>query len=308
MTNEEKFDIAVIGGGPAGFTAAIYGIRAGLSVAVFTGATPGGQLLQTSEIENFPGYANPVSGFELMQNIQNQAQRLGAKIINCSVTDISFTAMANIIVTDNNSKYSAKTVIIATGATARKLGIANEDKFYGHGVSACATCDGFFYKNKDVCVVGGGDTAAEDALFLSKFASNVYLIHRRNKLRANALLQNKLQSEKKIHIIYDSVLLKINGDKKVEGIEIKNVLNAQISNINLQGIFVAIGHTPETALFRNKIAIDEQGYIVADCDCRTSAEGVFAAGDVADTVYKQAVIAAASGAKAAMQASKFLER
>lgn len=302
----EIIDIAIIGSGPAGLTAAIYGARAGLKTTVIAGPTPGGQLLQTMDIENFPGFEKPVSGFDLMNNLINQSKRLGANIITEFAKDVDLSRNPFIIKTGAKN-YESKSIIIATGADAKWLNIEGEDKFKGKGVSACATCDGFFYKEKVVCVIGGGDSAAEEALFLTKFAKKVYLIHRRDKLRAAYILQEKLKSNQKIEIIYDHLPLEISGDKKVNSISIKNVKTQETKKIGVDGIFVAIGHHPNSDIFRNKLRIDELGYIIVDSNFQTSLKGVFAAGDVADPTYKQAIVAAGMGCMAAINAIKFVE-
>jgi len=302
----EVIDIAIIGSGPAGLTAAIYGARAGLRTTVIAGPTPGGQLLQTMDIENFPGFEKPVSGFDLMNNLINQSKRLGANIITEFAKEVDLSRNPFIIKTGAKN-YESKSIIIATGADAKWLNIEGEDKFKGKGVSACATCDGFFYKEKVVCVIGGGDSAAEEALFLTKFAKKVYLIHRRDKLRAAYILQEKLKSNQKIEIIYDHLPLEISGDKKVNSISIKNVKTQETKKIGVDGIFVAIGHHPNSDIFRNKLRIDELGYIIVDSNFQTSVKGVFAAGDVADPTYKQAIVAAGTGCMAAINAIKFVE-
>lgn len=299
-------DIAIIGAGPAGLTASIYGTRGGYRTIVLAGAIAGGQLLTTTEIENFPGFEKPISGFDLMNNMINQAKRLGVNIINEELKDIDVFEKPFKLTSSSNTYYS-KTVIIATGASAKWLGLESERKFIGKGISSCATCDGFFYKDKTVAVIGGGDTAAGDALFLTKFAQKVYIIHRRDKLRAAYTLQEKLKQNPKIEIIYDSVVEEFIGNNKLEAIKIKNLKNNQIDKLNLSGVFVAIGHTPNTNVFKNKIKIDDDGYIEVNCLYETSIRGIFAAGDVCDKRYKQAIVAAGSGAMAAINAIKYLE-
>lgn len=303
----KHYDIIIIGAGPAGLTAGIYSARGGAKTLVFGGTAPGGQLLLTTEIENFPGFPQGISGFDLIQNMLNQAKRLGAQVIQEDVTGINFDKKPYEIISSNKNSFFCKAVIIASGAKARWLGIESEKKFIGKGVSACATCDGAFFKNKEVCVIGGGDTAAEDALFLTKFARKVYLVHRRDKLRTAYRLQEKLRENPKIEIIYESVVQEILGDTKVTGIKIKNLKTNQIKELSLNGVFVAIGHEPETSLFKDKIKLDENGYVITDRHGQTSVEGVFAAGDVVDRFYKQAVTAAGSGCIAALEALKYLE-
>ncbi|HAT72109.1 MAG TPA: thioredoxin-disulfide reductase [Elusimicrobia bacterium] len=301
------FDIIAIGSGPAGFTAAIYGARGGASTALFGGVAPGGQLLQTTEIENFPGFPDPVIGAELMERMLNQAKRLGTTIFNEDVTAVDFTGRPFKITSGSGKTYTAGAVIVATGAQARWLGLPSEQKYVGKGVSGCATCDGFFFRGKEICVVGGGDTAAEDALFLTKFASKVYLVHRRDKLRANFRLQEKLRINPKIEIIYDHVPAEITGEAKVTGVNLKHVKTGEVRRLETPGVFIAIGHSPATEIFKDKLNLDDAGYIVTDARTATSVFGVFAAGDVMDTRYKQAVVAAGSGCKAAMEALLYLE-
>ncbi|MEW5951284.1 MAG: thioredoxin-disulfide reductase [Elusimicrobia bacterium] len=299
-------DIAVIGAGPAGLTAGIYGARGGMETAVFAGPAAGGQLLQTMDIENFPGFPNPISGFDLMTKVINQAKRLGSSVISEEVKEIE-VCCSPFKLRAGNSFYQAKTLIIATGAQAKWLGLASESKFIGKGVSGCATCDGFFYKGKDVCVIGGGDTAAEDALFLTKFANKVYLIHRRDQLRAAYILQEKLKNNPKIEIIYDHIAEEFSGKDKLEAVTLKNVKTGEKKILQLPGAFIAIGHTPNTSLFKDKVRLDDQGYVIINSKYETSVEGVYAAGDVCDQIYKQAIVAAGSGCMAAMNAIKYLE-
>jgi len=304
--NNEIIDISIIGAGPAGLTAAIYGARAGLKTVVFAGSAAGGQLLQTMDIENFPGFTNPISGFDLMNKIINQAKRLGSTILNEHVSNIEISCKP-FKIKAGEKEYISKTIIVATGANAKWLGLPSEQKFIGKGVSACATCDGFFYKDKIVCVIGGGDTASEDALFLTKFAQKVYLIHRRDKLRAAYILQNKMAQNPKIEIIYDHVPVEILGDNKVKAIKIKNVKTDEIKEIETSGVFIAIGHHPNTNIFHNKLRMDDYGYILVNSKLETSVEGILAAGDVCDQYYKQAIVAAGSGCIAALNAIKYIE-
>jgi len=305
--NNNHCDLLIIGSGPAGFTAAIYGARGGLKTALLGGAAPGGQLLQTTEIENFPGFEAPVNGAELMTHMINQAKRLGAEVLREDAVKVDFKASPFAVTGSSSRIYTARAVIAATGARARWLGLASEQKYIGHGVSGCAACDGFFYRGKEVCVVGGGDSAAEDALFLTRFASRVYLIHRRNRLRANFRLQEMLNANPKIEIIYDSVPQDLLGDARLRSVKLKNVKTGAVSELSLTGAFIAIGHTPETAIFKGQLKLDEAGYISTDGHTKTSLPGIFAAGDVMDRDYKQAVVAAGSGCMAAMEAVKYLE-
>ena len=301
--------VLIIGSGPAGYAAAIYSSRAGLSPLMISGIEPGGQLMITTEVENYPGYENPIQGPWLMEQMKKQSEAFGTKIINDYVTDVDFSQFPFVIRTEKE-KYLSYSVIIATGAKAKWLGIPGEDKFMGFGVSACATCDGFFFKNKDVVVVGGGNTAAEEALFLSNICKKVKLIHRRDKLRAEKILQNRLFEKKNVEIIWNSQLKEILGNKEnklIEKIVIKNTSDNNENQIMLDGLFVAIGHKPATEIFLKKLEIDEDGYILTKADStKTSIDGVFAAGDVTDKIYRQAVTAAGMGCMGALEAEKFL--
>lgn len=303
----KHFNIIVIGSGPAGFTAAIYGARGGASTALFGGSAPGGQLLLTTEIENYPGFVEPVVGADLMQTMLKQAARLGAAIFSTDISAVDFKEHPFTLTARSGETYTAGAVIVATGARARWLGLASEQKYIGKGVSGCATCDGFFFRGKAVCVIGGGDSAAEDALFLTKFASKVYLIHRRDKLRATFRLQEKLRANPKVEIIFEHSLEEIFGEAKVTGLTLKHAGTGAVRRIEAAGVFIAIGHDPSTEIFRDKLNLDDSGYIVADCTTATSVFGVFAAGDVMDPVYKQAVVAAGTGCKAAIEALEYLE-
>ena len=301
------FDIIIIGSGPAGFTAAIYAARGGAATALFGGVAPGGQLLQTMEIENFPGFPDPVAGADLMLKMLSQAKRLGTAVFNEEITSVDLGQRPFMLTAGSGKSYTAGALIAATGAQARWLGMPSEQKFIGKGVSGCATCDGFFFRGKEVCVVGGGDSAAEDALFLTKFASKVYLVHRRDALRATFRLQEKLRTNPKIEIIYEHTPEEITGDAKVTGINLKNVKTGAARRLETPGVFIAIGHTPATQLFAGKLNLDDSGYIVTNETLGSSVCGVFAAGDVMDTRYKQAVVAAGAGCKAAMEALIYLE-
>ncbi len=301
------YDLIVIGSGPAGFTAAIYGARGGAATALFGGVAPGGQLLLTTEIENYPGFPVPVAGADLMQNMVAQASRLGTKVFNEEISSVDFSLRPFKLVSDSGKVYTASAVIAATGARARWLGLPSEHKYIGRGVSGCATCDGFFYRRKEVCVIGGGDSAAEEALFLTKFASRVYIVHRRDKLRANFRLQEKLRANPKAELVYNHVLDEVTGGDKVSGVVLKDVNTGKLRRLETPGVFIAIGHSPATKIFEGKLNLDEAGYIITDHKLGASVYGVFAAGDVMDTRYKQAAAAVGAGCRAAMEALVYLE-
>jgi len=301
------YQIVIIGSGPAGFTAAIYAARGGARTALLGGIAPGGQLLLTTEIENFPGFIDPMVGADLMERMLKQAKRLGAEVFTEDAVAVDLSVRPFSVTTAFGRVYTADALIAATGARARWTGIPSEQKFIGKGVSGCATCDGFFYRGREVCVIGGGDTAVEDALFLTKFASKVYMVHRRDKLRANFRLQEKLRNNPKVEIIYDSVLDEVQGDDRVKAARIKNVKTGLTRVLPTPGVFIAIGYDPATGIFKEKLKTDDLSYIVTDDRARASVEGVFAAGDIIDPFYKQAIVAAGSGCKAAMQALKYLE-
>jgi len=300
-----EHDLIIIGAGPAGATAAIYATRAGLKPVIFGGTAPGGQLLLTHEIENFPGFENPIAGFELMEHMHKQAKRLGAVIVNDEIVKAELDQRPFRLHVSDGGVHTAKALIIATGAQARWLGTESETRLRGKGVSACAVCDGFFYRGKEVCVVGGGDTAVGDALFLTKFASKVRLIHRRDQLRACPALAGAAKRNPKIEFVWDSVVEEVLGTDAVTGIKVRNVKTSAVSEISCSGLFMAIGHVPSTALFKGQLELDGEGYIKTS-GVRTSVEGVFAAGDVMDPHYKQAVAAAGTGCLAALEAEKYL--
>jgi thioredoxin reductase (NADPH) len=303
----ETNSVVIIGSGPAGYTAAIYAARANLNPILISGLQPGGQLTITTDVENYPGYEDPIQGPWLMEQMQKQSIAVGTKIINSQVIQVDFINKIKKIFLDNGDIIETKTVIICTGAQARWLGLENENKFKGHGLSACATCDGFFFKDKVVAVIGGGNSAAEESLFLTKFASKVFLIHRRDKLRAEKILQDRLFNNHKIDLIWDSEIKSFNGEENLNSIDVKNLKTNKISNILVDGVFVAIGHDPATSLFKDQLKMDENGYIVTKPDStQTSIEGVFAAGDVKDKVYRQAVTAAGMGCMAALEVEKYL--
>lgn len=301
------YRILIIGSGPAGFTAAIYAARGGARTALLGGVAPGGQLLQTTEIENYPGFVEPVAGADLMERMLKQARRLGTEVFTEDAASVDLSIRPFSVTTASGRKYTADALIAATGARARWLGLPSEQKFIGKGVSGCATCDGFFYRGREVCVIGGGDTAVEDALFLTKFAVKVYVVHRRDRLRANSRLQDKLRNNPKVEIIYDSILDEVQGGDRVQTARIKNVNTGETRILPTPGIFIAVGHDPATGIFKGQLNMDDASYIVADGRARASVAGVFAAGDVMDRYYRQAIVAAGSGCKAAMEALKYLE-
>ena len=301
-------NVIIIGSGPAGYTAAIYAARANLKPILVSGFQPGGQLTITTDVENYPGYEDPIQGPWLMDQMQKQAAHVGTEIINSQVTEVFLNEDVKKLNLDNGTTLNAKTVIISTGAQARWLGLENESKFQGHGLSACATCDGFFFKDKEVAVIGGGNSAAEEALFLTKFATKVYLIHRRDKLRAEKILQDRLKENSKIEFIWNSEVTKFTGNDDLESIDLLNKKDNQISTLKIDGVFIAIGHDPATQLFKGQLKMDDGGYIITDPDStKTSIDGVFAAGDVKDKIYRQAVTAAGMGCMAALEVEKYLD-
>lgn len=299
------YDTLIIGSGPAGLTASIYTSRAGLKTLVIGGIMWGGQLMLTREVENFPGFENGILGPDLMVSIRNQAQRCGAKLIFENATSVDFSCKP-FKITVGDEIYTAKTVIIATGASAKWLGLKSETRLRGRGVTVCATCDGPFFKNKNVVVVGGGDTAIEEALFLSKIVADVKIIHRRDKLRACNYLQKKAFTNSKISFIWNSIVTEILGKEKVEGVKISDTVSGKETLLNCDAVFLAIGYTPNTDIFKDQIELDKKGYIIVNEESRTNIEGVFAAGDVADNRYRQAVAAVGSGCRAALDAEKYL--
>jgi len=306
--NNEIRNVIIIGSGPAGLTAAIYASRADMKPLVIEGQQPGGQLTITTEVDNYPGFPDGINGPELVMDMHKQAERFGTEFISDVVTSVDLSKRPFVVRTGDVS-YKSKTLIISTGASAKWLGIESEKKLMGSGVSGCATCDGFFFKGKEVVVAGGGDTAVEEALFLTKFATKVSIIHRRDQLRASKIMQEKVLKNEKISFIWDSVVDKILGEDvgHVTGVRIKNVKSGSITDFHCNGVFIAIGHTPNTKIFEGLLELDEKGYIILKQRTYTSVEGVFAAGDVADPVYRQAVTAAGMGCMAAIDAERFLE-
>jgi len=299
--------VIIIGSGPAGLTAAIYASRNGLKTLVIAGASWGGQLMLTTEIENFPGFSEGIMGPELMENMRRQAEKFGAEIIFEDAVSVDFKNRPFKVKTESET-YEARSVIIATGASPKWLGLESEERLRGRGVSVCATCDAPFFKDKRVIVVGGGDTAIEEALELTKFAREVKVVHRRNQLRASRILQKRAFNNPKIEFVWNAVVQEIIGEEKVEGVKLKRTDTGEEFTLECDAVFVAIGSKPNTEIFRNQIEMDDDGYIVTHDETKTSVEGVFAAGDVQDRRYRQAVIAAASGCKAALDAEKFLEK
>ncbi len=302
--------VVILGSGPAGCTAAVYAARAMLEPTLIAGIQPGGQLTITTEVENYPGFAEAIQGPWLMEQMQAQAQHLGTKFVQDTITSVDLARRPFTLVTDSGETHTTDTLIIATGASANWLGLPSESKFQGFGVSACATCDGFFFRGKNVAVVGGGNTAAEEALFLTNFADRVTLIHRRDTLRADKTNQMRLMANKKIDCLYDTEVLEVLGTDEprgVTGIKLRNTITGTERKLEVDGLFIAIGHSPATALFNGQIEMDDAGYIkTAPDSTHTSVAGVFAAGDVKDKIFRQAVTAAGMGCMAALEAERFL--
>ena len=310
MSENEHAKVVILGSGPAGCTAAIYAARALLAPLMIGGLQPGGQLTITTEVENYPGFRDAIQGPWLMEQMQAQAEHLGTKVAFDLISSVDLAKRPFVLTGDSGTRYSADTIIIATGAQAKWLGLPSEDRFKGFGVSACATCDGFFFKNKKVAVVGGGNTAVEEALFLTNFATEVTLIHRRDSLRADKTNQMRFEENKKTRVIWDSAVEEVVGGgdpKAVTGIKVKNLKTGKVESLAVDGLFIAIGHTPATEVFRGQLDMDNEGYIrTAPDSTKTSVPGVFAAGDVKDKIFRQAVTAAGMGCMAALEAEKFL--
>ncbi|HLX58240.1 MAG TPA: thioredoxin-disulfide reductase [Ktedonobacteraceae bacterium] len=300
------YDVIIIGSGPSGYTAAIYAGRANLSVLMFQGYQTGGQLMLTSDVENYPGYEEGILGPEMMEKFEAQARRFGSEMLAEDVTAVDFSKRPFTITTDSG-KYQARAVVISTGASAQWLGLPSEQRLQGRGVSACATCDGFFFKGKDIAVVGGGDTAMEEATFLTRYASHVTVIHRRDTLRASKIMQDRAFKNPKISFIWDTEVTEVLGENAVTGLRLRNLKTGEESVLPVQGFFLAIGHKPNTDLFKGLIDMDKTGYIVPAEHTMTNIPGVFAAGDVTDHRYRQAVTAAGDGCRAAIDAERWLE-
>jgi thioredoxin reductase (NADPH) len=300
-------DVIIIGSGPAGYTAAVYAARAKLSPLVFEGSvTAGGALMQTTDVENFPGFPDGIIGPELMDAIRKQAERFGAELVSDDVVAVDLTASPKVVRTDS-ATYYAKAVIVATGSKYKELGVPGEKLLSGHGVSWCATCDGFFFREQDIAVIGGGDSAIEEATFLTRFAKSVTLVHRRSELRASKIMQDRALANPKITFLWDSEVAEVLGDEKVTGLRIKNVVTGAESVLPVGGVFVAIGHSPRSELFAGQLEIDSDGYLLVDGQStRTAIDGVFACGDVVDHTYRQAVTAAGTGCSAAIDAERWL--
>jgi thioredoxin reductase (NADPH) len=305
MTQHEK--LIIIGSGPAGLTAALYASRADLDPLVFEGSAAGGQLMITTDVENYPGFPDGIMGPDLIDHFRKQAERFGSRLRQVDVTAVDFSTHP-LHLEVGADEFTTDAVIIATGATAKWLGIPGEEKLTGKGVSACATCDGFFFRNQDLVVVGGGDTAMEEALFLTKFASKVNVVHRRDELRASKIMANRAMEHEKIEFVWDTIVTEIHGDDKVTGVTLENTKTGEHRELAVDGVFVAIGHEPNTNLFEDHLELDPNGYIILrdGASTHTSVEGVFAAGDVADHVYRQAVTAAGTGSRAAIDAERWL--
>jgi thioredoxin reductase (NADPH) len=304
---DEVRNLIVIGSGPAGFTAALYAARANLEPLVLKGLEAGGQLMLTTDVENYPGFADGILGPELMDQMEKQAARFGAEILSVHVTRVDLSSRP-FGVWAGDQEWRARTVVIATGATARWLGVPGEEHLRGRGVSACATCDGFFFRDRDLIVVGGGDSAMEEATFLTRFASKVTIVHRRDEFRASKIMQERVLANPKIEVAWNREVVEIMGDGAVTGVRLLDTVTGETSELPIDGVFMAIGHTPNTELFGEWLELDAEGYIVVqEPRTPTSIEGVFAAGDVTDRIYRQAVTAAGQGCKAAMDAERFLE-
>ena len=310
MSENHHAKVLIIGSGAAGYTAAVYAARANLEPTLVRGLQPGGQLTITTDVENYPGFAEAIQGPWLMEQMHEQAKNVGTKLFDDTIVAVDLSKRPFSATGDSGDTYSGDTLIVATGASARWLGLESEEKFMGFGVSACATCDGFFFREKPVAVIGGGNTAVEEALFLTNFASKVSLVHRRDELRAEKILQDRLFKNDKIEMVWDSVLEEVTGDEAppgVTGVRVRNVKSDDVSEIPVDGVFIAIGHDPNTSLFAGQLEMDAEGYVITHPDSTTTnVPGVFAAGDVQDKIYRQAVTAAGTGCMSALEAESFL--
>lgn len=310
MPNTYHTKVLIIGSGPAGYTAAIYAARANLKPILVQGLEPGGQLTITTDVENYPGFSDVIQGPWLMEQMREQAEKVGTRLISDLIQKVDFTKKPFHCLADSGDLFIGETVIICTGAQAKWLGLESEQEFMGFGVSACATCDGFFYRGKNVAVIGGGNTAVEEALYLTNHAQKVTLVHRRDTLKAEKILQDRLFANDKIEIVWDHTLSEIKGNKDPKGvtsIKLKSTKNGDFQELNIDGVFIAIGHSPNTELFRGSVEMDEEGYILTAPDSSaTNVSGVFAAGDVQDKIYRQAVTAAGTGCMSALEAEKFI--
>ena len=301
-------NVIIIGSGPAGYTAAIYAARANLAPLVFEGSvTAGGALMNTTDVENFPGFPDGVMGPDLMDYLRKQAERFGAELVTDDVTAVDLTGAIKVVTDGSGNEHTARVVIVATGSGYRELGVPNEKVLAGHGVSWCATCDGFFFRDQDIVVVGGGDTAMEEATFLTRFARSVTIVHRRDALRASKIMQERAFANEKISFVWNSEVVDVVGDKKVSGVKIRNVVTGDESTLDATGLFVAIGHDPRSELFAGQLGRDDEGYLLVEApSTKTNLAGVFACGDVVDHVYRQAVTAAGTGCAAALDAERYL--
>ncbi len=303
----EKVQVLIIGSGPAGYTAAIYAARAELKPLMYAGFQPGGQLMITNEVENFPGYPDGVMGPKMMEDVRKQAERFGTEIRYSTITEVDFSNRPFIVKADDGKTIEAESVIISTGASAKWLGLESEQRLNGYGVSACAVCDGYFYKGQEVAIVGGGDTAAEEALYLSKLCKKVYMLVRKEQMRASIVMQRRVEKAENIELLTNHETLEVLGEKEVEGVRVKNNVTGEERDINVTGFFVAIGHKPNTEIFKGQLDMDSTGYLITKPDSTaTNIEGVFAAGDAQDKTFRQAVTAAGTGCMAALEAERFL--
>lgn len=307
FSQAERHAVVIIGTGPAGFTAAVYAARANLNPVVFRGPEPGGQLVTTTDVENYPGFPDGILGPDMMEKFEGQAKRFGADVRYGTVTQVDFSERPFKLVVDEETPVLAETVVISTGASAKYLGLPNEKRLLGRGVSACATCDGAFFRNVDVVVVGGGDTAMEEALFLTRFATRVYVVHRRDELRASKIMQDRAMANEKITFVWSSEVVEVLGENQVEGVRILDLKTNETRDLAVEGLFVAIGHKPNTDIFKDWLEMDSVGYIKTHAgSTRTNVEGVFASGDAQDSIYRQAVTAAGTGCMAAIDAERYL--